>query len=687
MKTSILVAQNGLFITTNKNAYVAGEQVRFDLTLLDKGLQPIEDEYLAIIDLVAPDGRIIQTKGAINSPLSKYFFLLPDTLSTGIYRLITSSKGIPQSVKRVHVYGTSPEKSKKASVYDIDYIVQGGVLVKEKPNKVFIRVTDKSGAGVSSKGTLTNSADSLIQYLDSDDNGILSMQVTPSDSIYRIRFDNQVTELRPLHVNFSVSLVQKENEIVLIPKRYNATDSVKSILIDKQILSNTQYSTDSLGTVRIKNEQLSPGIHFLESKSVEGFTQKFLITIKTKPPENLLIPKMNIGRNEFHEFYIEDKLDEISLLSISVIDEKDLLSENLDFYEEYYFGQGELDLQLVANRDIQAYIELFYHKLHRSSSEERLSYGISTILDYKQQSPFDHISLLNLRTLTAIDELNGDLRGIHNFEEQMDSKATVFPYHFTSYLEPIELAGFDKISDYRYPSLKTKLFIGEEEKKLIKLYDLQRNIILSYNEQEQSKPALPEPDYTYVLENYDIPNTTTELINYIVKYVSVGGGKETPQISMFRSMSSYKYSGKPLLFINNLPVYDARTILNMSPKDFIKIEVRNSNVTNEQFGYFGLNGSISFYLEKEVINPLANSYTNLPVLEPYQEFNQSLVKNEFAPDFRHQLFWSSQVEKKNTDTFWIDLKASDLSTSYHIHLRAFMKDGSVVQSQSMLSVQ
>lgn len=683
--SSGLFAQDHLFIQTNKITYVVGEQVHFDFSRMN-GLGQLvvqDEEALVAVDLVAPDGRIVETKSIMPAEGSRYFFSLGDTLHTGIYRVVANGEETTQAVKNIHVLALKLKENPDQQITTIEAYIRGGVLVSNQTNYVALRVTDQKGAGMATKGTLVNAQDSLLQYIDTDVNGIASVFFTASDSLYQVRFGAKTFTLRSEHRTIQVHVSQSVTDVELSITKAASQPGTLMWQWDNEPTTSAYVSGDS--TIRLPKKDLAFGLHRLTIG--EGADRRvYPMLVRPDTSRQLGLKSIQLPHNQQHEFTIDDTADEIDYVEVLVLDEAS--ASATDFYESFYFDQTGLDLQWVEHRDFDAYLEVFYQQIGRVVNTDRLvAETIGGANSYQSNFPFDEVSMLNLQTMKTFDIRNEYIHGIHDFEQAMSSRSQVFPYHFTTYLQPLAPADLIEKVNYTYPALKTALQVGTREQEIVKAYDMQRNIVLSYQQRDAQPAELPAADYEYDLTDYDVPDTMEELINYIVKYVSVIKNKEGARdLSMYRNMSSYKYRGIPLIFLNNLPTYDAQTILNLNAKDFAKVEVRNSYQANAHLGNFSLNGSISFYLKEGVDNPLEEAYKDLPILAPCENFNKKASDSEFAPDFRHQLFWNPKLVKKN-QSFWVDLKTSDLSTTYTVLITAFLKDGTVIQDRSLLVVE
>ncbi|WP_422359866.1 hypothetical protein [Reichenbachiella sp.] len=680
------VAQDGLYISTNKDRFVVGEQVMYEVNRF--GEENLDEEEVPLFaDLVAPNGEIIQTKSALRNPEAKHFFTLSDSLETGIYRIICNSMGATQAVKNIHVYTLELGEIPSREVSDIQIKYRGGVFRQGQSNKVVVRLVDSSGTGIQSKGTLVNSLDSLVQYLDTDANGIAGFDLNPSDSLYKVRFGKKSIDLIPQKSSLAVDFLSlNESVLIKLKRQSKGTESIEVLLNGESMMRSVFLENADTLDIMLPARKLSYGVHQIGFNYQNEPSNDYIYFHRPSIESKLYLNTIVASNNEEVEYVIDDNADQIDYLDVSVIDKNYVRTK--DFYEEFYFDQVGLDLQQLDDRDFDSYLIFFGANLKKSENTDRLNAKqYHGVLNYREEFPFDELSVLNLATMKALDIRCESITGIHDFERVAGENTQIFPYHFTTYLQPIKRANFKETVAYSYPALRSSPSLSDGDIAYVKEYDTQRNIALSFKNNEKQSASLPAPDFTYNLEDYDVPNTMVDMINYVVKYVTVVKSKgDEPELSMYRYMSTYKYRGSPLIFLNDLPVYDKRTILNLNPKDIARVEVRNSYAANGHLGNFSLNGSVSFYLKDGVENPLKEAYKDLPVLQRCQNLNKKSVNSEYAPDFRHQLFWNAKVDK-NKGSFWVDLKTSDLSTTYQILVTAYMKNGTVIQDQSLLVVQ
>lgn len=689
-----IAGNNHLFVLTNKVTYVAGEQLLFDvLSVSPTGNTSDNKDYFLSVDFVSPDGDIVESQTLIKITGTKLFFPISESLKTGVYRLIANSPGMVQVIKRIHIYALDMAFfEQEKAISHIDFEISGGHLISGISNKIATRVVGSNGVGIKISGTIVDSKDSVVQFLETDLNGAASFNFIPIDTLYEIRFSNKKLSLQPeFEVPFYSNIEYVDNMLVInFELKPKLKDSVMYIRLDGEEFMAVEIPSDLFQyKVSIPKEKIGFGIHELTINNSTGFNQNWKVFNKPEYANTIKISDKKISVNESANWNIEDGKDSINALSVSIIDSNLPFNYSTDFYEELYFDQYGLDLLYVEDRDFETYMLLFSDKIQSEINSKRLAlFHTSGIMKYKKDNPHGIISFLDINSLEPIEMYCEDIYGLYDLQSEIrGNKVQVLPNLLINGLNLDASIDLFETVNYKYASLQSVILMDEKIIRLMQLVKTQSSIANSYKTQFERNVYLGKPDYEYILEDYDIPNTMLDLINHVIKFLSVKKkGDDGYELSLYQYMTVYKYPNEPLILLDNLPVYDSRTILNMDPKDFKKIEVRNSKYSNRTLRNFGLNGTASFYLKEDIEHPLSAKYKKLPFIEKRQNFNSKPILSEYAPDFRHQLTWKSYL-KKDGNSFNIEIQASDLITSYDIQITAFMKDGSVSQSKSNLSVE
>lgn len=661
-----------LSVLANKNIYLTKEQVLFDVIKEDAS-----KTYPLAVDLVAPSGQIISSKSLIKQAEDKLFFYLPDTLSTGIYRIIANSPGASQVEKRVHIYNTEKTDFPERELANVLVRINGGNLQKNIGSKLALRAVDEQGVGVPATISILDSRDSVVQFLQCDANGIASTIITPTDSLYKVNFAGHsislnVTDSAP----FSSFITQSSDSCTL--KISGLNENVSVHINQKQYWSRA----DSASYFNLKNN-LNPGVNeVVIMDSISKYRQRYVLfndpTVKEEMATtdtkgyNLTIPvgSLKEGSTFVTSMYLAEQSRFFAF----------------DWNQNKYFDQYPLDIKWVENRDIEAYSLFFYDQLKSSPNTARLNLiGKTGVLSFKDSTSFGRLSMLTVPGLEPIEMLREDITGIQAFEKWMPSQSSiVLPYLLAGNLIPEKQVSIIETIDLQYPAIKSTPQWNEEIEHYIQSIRNQQSIKESYDISDEEND-LPAADFTYNMEDYQVPDTMEELINNLVKYLSVQNQNGKQNLSLYRYMTIYKFDSPPLILINNQPTYDPLYILNADPKSIEKVELRNSIHSTATLGNLGLKGVVSFYLKDGFENPLEEANSTLPVLRKREALSKKNNSNPNSPDFRSQLFWdvAGSVNTQNQ----LETTLSDIKEKYELICFEIKKNGSVIEKTGSYIVQ
>ena len=165
-----------LFVSTDKNFYIAGEIAWFKLYSVDAyNHKPLELSKVAYIELLDSANRhILQAKIALNNAEGNGSFYLPLTINSGNYKLRAYTNWMKnfdadyffeKMITVVNVQKTlevvTPKSERKE---DIEFFPEGGNLVNNIQSKVAFKGSDQYGRGINFTGLLLDNTDTLLRF-------------------------------------------------------------------------------------------------------------------------------------------------------------------------------------------------------------------------------------------------------------------------------------------------------------------------------------------------------------------------------------------------------------------------------------------------------------------------------------------------------------------------------------------
>ena len=103
-------AQEKLFVTTDRGAYISGDRVYFSLFCVDGEGRQSDFSAVSYLELLSTDGTLVEAKAGLFGGRGAGSFLIPPTAPTGNYLLIAytaGGKAVPEGSRLLSVYNTT----------------------------------------------------------------------------------------------------------------------------------------------------------------------------------------------------------------------------------------------------------------------------------------------------------------------------------------------------------------------------------------------------------------------------------------------------------------------------------------------------------------------------------------------------------------------------------------------------
>ncbi len=169
--------QEKIYVHTDKEFYLAGEICWFKLYYVEGSLHtPLDLSKVAYVELLDKDNKaVMQAKISLREGRGDGSFFLPASVPTGAYLLRAYTNWMKnfgpdyffqKTVRIVNTLKSKQETLKDTTIrYDVQFLPEGGHLVKGIESKVAFRMTDQYGRGVECSGALLGeNRDTLLQF-------------------------------------------------------------------------------------------------------------------------------------------------------------------------------------------------------------------------------------------------------------------------------------------------------------------------------------------------------------------------------------------------------------------------------------------------------------------------------------------------------------------------------------------
>jgi hypothetical protein len=226
-----------------------------------------------------------------------------------------------------------------------------------------------------------------------------------------------------------------------------------------------------------------------------------------------------------------------------------------------------------------------------------------------------------------------------------------------------------------------------------KIYDIPEPSVQSNPDSESARIAFYNIplDQIKIDEFIELPNLKEVFIELVPEVIPVTRRKRTSLYLTGNTLTtSFIKTLKPLILLDQLPVYDIKKLLAISPKRIQSIEVLNEVYVLGHKLYGGIINITSIKGDMAGMDLPVNS-----IFFPYSGFlptnGSTLAANHIAqkdlPDFRNSLTWEPDITLLPGETKSLQFYTSDRSGKYMILIRGYTEEGTPLQGITYFDVE
>ncbi len=652
-----------IFLVTDRNVYIAGENIWFNADYFINGVFPEQKQsnilYLELFD----DAGTVVAKGkySLSNNKTSGAIKIPDDIRSGIYIM--------------RVYTRYQRNFPAEAITSIPVVIVNPMLPPMKENDSFINNKQPSEKNKKSESIVITDETEDIIYLIADSSGYSDEKVS---YILRIFSGN----LNPVWENklqnskkYKVRIQKKEsldglNYFVL----YDAYGEIKDISAFYILNDNPNEVSlslkDSVFSIREPVEtEINPEFKVTDDCFVSVAVVK----------HGTYFPGIN---NSLPDVYIKNPW---------------LLKDLPSVYSKSPAIKQQIDSALVLYHD---YLNTpaFYQKINSLSSckmkyipdvrEVSLS---GVILDKRTDMPVGGVPVylsvlfdnpqLHIQKTKADGEFIFSLNGLSDVQDVYICPAVQDSVKTKILVEQDFMTDYPHIVHVRFPfTINDKSFLEE-------LYlNFQLNDEFSTEKKpEQSIYPIKENKtfgdiiHKTVLADFITLKTINEVFTEIVPNVKIRKKDQNYYFQVLNELNQ-ELPGQPLTLIDNVPVFNINILLDMHPAQIEKIEVVNKVYV---LGDHAFNGIIMITTKTENFAglqlPDEAVFMEYQTISKEKELYQKLYPSEIEkesriPDLRNMLYWNPNVtiESKRTK---ITFYTSDCEGNYDIIVRGYSSDG------------
>jgi hypothetical protein len=682
------VPREEIFVHTDREEYIAGEDLWFNLYLTDRqSAKPSVSAGIAYFELMNRENLpVVQKRIRLENGFGPGQIVLPDTLSTGIYT--------------IRAYTNWMKNFLPGNCFIKEIKVYNALSTKESPGNLFFSNIKEEGPGSGLSSVNTQQLNFKVDNLKKDSLEI----IIDSDPGYRSENNNTAClfiQTRGIINHLSLEKIQTDRTILYVPKSVLTPGINQITLFDSkgvpvtERLIYTPEKEDALPVITVTGL-----FKTREKTSVEiELPGDFYDTLNTINISISVTPQINnrylMNFNEYMVFGTEfgidpwkylrgrkisdlsaDQMDSLLLtLKSNWIEWKSILSDDQPVFKfkpeksDHYLS-GKLINRNSLNADSGRFVllstpgKVAQFQYARTAGDAGFSFKL----------PVDDL-LKDLVIQPADPDNNSTVKIESSFSEK---------YYQTEIMSD----SLDKPS----PSHISKWSVNYQVQKI-------------YGSSYQGKPLNPsdpplklkrfygKPDLELILADYIKLPVMEEVFFELIPGVFLKKKKSVYDISVADPVDNRSYASPPGLFVDGVIIKDPSVIGNLDPENVEMIDIIRDRYFVGDYLFFGIVNVISKAGDYSSVS-LPGYAVRLPyrVLDPVWSFespdySSSEKKNNRIPDFRNTLYWNPSVKPDKNGKGRIEFWTSDISSDYEINIQGITRDGKLISIRKSMKVE
>ncbi|TAL60331.1 MAG: hypothetical protein EPN88_16135 [Bacteroidetes bacterium] len=683
------VHREEIFIHSDREEYIAGEDMWFNLYLIDRqSNKPSVADKIAYFELLNPENQpVIQKRILIDKGFGAGQILLPDSLSSGTYTIRAYTNWmknfLPYNcfIKDIKIFNVLSKKAFREKIYSENKIVKG-------------KITDNVPVGLNAGLTLgvnNFKPDTLEIIVNTDNNyrsgnrNILYLFIHTHGLINYLSTERVLTDITRIDIPKN-ELVPGINHITVFDSKglplcerfiYTPDKNKQSLIVN----SSDSYKTREKVTLDLAfGKILDPPLDATNfSISVSPVTNKSekmeLSDYMVFGSEFGLMPQHVINGRNINELP-PDELDCLLLTAKSNWIEWDkILSDNLPVLKYQ-----------VENRD---------HYLT----------GKVMTVDLKAPDTEEYLLLSSPGKAAVFQYATTDRQGIFSFRIHIDESVNdliIQPDDVTKKLRiNIESSFSDKYlqsqvspdSAYKpVPSYISKWSVNYQVNKIYE-YSFVANRVISKIQPIKPKRFYGKPDIELVMTDYIQLPVMQEVFFELLPGVSLKSRKSAYELSIADPVTKTSYGVPPGMLIDGVFISDPTIIGNLDPEIVERIDVVKEKYLVGNYGFYGIVNIITRTGDYSSVT-LPDYAIRMPyrVLDPVWSFaspdySAAGSGESHIPDFRNTLYWNPSVKPDVNGKARVEFWTSDILADYEIIIQGITPDGKMISSKKIIRVE
>lgn len=680
------VPREEIFIHTDRNAFIAGEDLWFNVYLIDRnGLKPALTSRIVYFEVLNPENRpVVQKRILIDNGFGPGQIVLPDTLSSGIYtiRAYTSwmKNFLPENCfrKDIKIYNSF---SKKAFVGKVNAVYPSGKQISNLNERTIAGLkinVDNLKADIVEIFVITDerwrAQNGNLFYLFIQTHGIIDF-VSPES----LNEDNTKISISKKLLTAGINQITVfDSKGKPVSERYIYTPDKKEQILNLQSPDSSYVRNKISLDLNLAKEIAS---------TVNMTNLSISVAPETDDAEDIDLNDYMVFGSEFGLFpwqFIKGR--KLKELPTEVIDSLLLTLKS-----------NWIDWETVLSGDLP----LFKFK---TENEDHYLFGKLLSDDQKPVGSGEYLLLSTPGKEATFQYSKTDEEGNFNFSIHIDHGLKDLIIQ-TDKVAKNQIIKFESSFSEKYlPIEKLIDSIVKPIPPYISQWSVNYQVRKIYESSSLGAPLAPAippieskrfyglPDERLIMADYIKLPVMQEVFFELVHGVFLKSKKSEFEISVSDPVSNKKYDVAPGMMIDGVIIKDPSLIGNMDPEIVEKIDVVWKRYFIGDYLFYGMVNIITKSADFSSV-VLPGNVVRLPykVIEPVASFSSpdysvTAKINKRIPDFRNTLYWNPSVKADKEGKARIEFWTSDNISNYIINIQGFTFDGKAVSLRKIIKV-
>jgi len=706
----IVKAQEKVALTTDRDIYIAGEDVWFGLGALEpcsnNNSQLSNVLYLELLN--KKHVPIVQLKYCIEDSFVQSKFQLPDSLSSGKYYIRVYTRWMRNrdvslfATKSLDVINPFAKNSMpKGDHYHLgDTVfcyVEGGKIVPDIRNKVILYACDKKGNPIMLRGSIQDGRSNILHEFVTEESGYDVVNIIPNKlNKYILSYGDEKVILPPVSNNkYLLQLKDSYDDIVFKINGF-CDDNMRLDILSTGGHYLRTYEIPNNGIVRLaRNEFQTIDMYALlvdDSKKIyafRGFSNLYKenqLSISMDKEKYGLRSKVNVSIRNVSALkhlsvtavktcLLNKTFNNINALSA---DDKMLLKDKPDLFLNDSIILPEIEGELLEGKIIDL-------DTGNAITNEKFMLGFVSnkpALEFSKTDSLGRFRFVSNRygdEEMVIQPKSTDTTSLNYKVILDDDFSTVYSNEQVGDLvmDSIQMQSLNEAIinmqiNSIYGEYKTELEISDS---IIKNNSFYNN-----------------PHYIVKIDKYIELPTMEEVIRELVPLTSLRKNQKGYEFKVFEDYSLYPKYAKTLVFVDGIPIKNTQNVFDIKPQDLERIEVVNlqSFLKDENLGYllcfYTKDGNMAdMEFDNRIFRQVHKGYNSEYEFKS-PDYSDPKLKESRLADFRNVLYFDTVDESKNGENYDFSFYTSDDQSEYTIVVKGIDENGNWVTGRANFEV-